>query len=75
MIDEIFIFDNVIHLHDMSTENLTERSDAKQVRTMQVGMGEMLRPLHGGEIDYSTRLSVDLRDFVSLSIFLTFVRD
>ena len=59
MIDEIFIFDNVIHLHDMSTENLTERRDAQHVRTMQVGMGEMLRPLHGGEIDYSTRLSVD----------------
>lgn len=65
MIDDIFIFDNVIHLHDMSSDNLTHRTDATQVRDMQVGMGEMLRPLHGGEVDYATRMSVaDMYDMV-----------
>lgn len=65
MIDDIFVFDNVIHLHDMSSENLTDRSDAPHVRGMQVGMGEMLRPLHGGDIDYATRISVeDMYDLV-----------
>ena len=65
MIGDIFVFDNVIHLHDMSQANLTERSDSAHVRDLQVGMGEMLRPLHGGDLDYRTRFSVeDMYDLV-----------
>jgi len=60
MIDGIFVFDCVIHLHDMSNENLNpHRSDSTHVRNMQVGMGEMLRPIHGGDLDYATRTSVE----------------
>ena len=60
MIDDIFVFDCVIHLHDMSNENLNpSRSDSTHVRDMQVGMGEMLRPVHGGDLDYATRTSVE----------------
>jgi len=60
MIDDIFVFDCVIHLHDMSNENLNpSRSDSTFVRDMQVGMGEMLRQVHGGDLDYATRTSVE----------------
>jgi uncharacterized protein len=60
MIDGMFVFDCVIHLHDMSDENLNPaRYDSTHVRDMQVGMGEMLRPLHGGTLDYATRTSVE----------------
>lgn len=60
MIDEIFIFDCVIHLHDMSDANLEPgRADSVWVRSLQVGMGEMLRPVHGDTLDYASRLSVD----------------
>ncbi len=66
MIDDLFIFDCVIHLHDMSNDNLDpRRPDAEHVRSMQVGMGEMLRPVHGGRDDYATRTSVeDMWDLV-----------
>jgi uncharacterized protein len=60
MIDDIIVFDNVIHLHDMSDANLSpDRDDSTFVRSMQVGLGEMLRPLHGSTLDYATRFSVD----------------
>ena len=60
MIDDIFVFDCVIHLHDMSNENLNpSRPDSTYVRDMQVGMGEMLRQVHGGDLDYATRTSVE----------------
>ncbi|MFN3258695.1 MAG: amidohydrolase family protein [Ilumatobacter sp.] len=60
MIDDIHVFDCVIHLHDMSNDNLDpRRADAWYVRDMQVGMGEMLRPLHGGDMDYATATSVE----------------
>lgn len=59
MIDDMFVFDCVIHVHDMSDDNLEPaRSDSRQVRDMQVGMGEMLRGIHGDDLDYATRVSV-----------------
>ena len=60
MIGDIIVFDNVIHLHDMSDANLSpDRDDSEHVRSMQVGLGNMLRPLHGETIDYATRFAVD----------------
>ena len=60
MIDEIFVFDCVIHVHDMSDENLNPaRADSHWVRGLQVGMGEMLRPLHGERTEYAARMSVE----------------
>lgn len=60
MIGDITVFDCVIHLHDMSDENLNpSRADSTYVRDMQVGMGEMLRPVHGGDLDYATATSVE----------------
>jgi len=59
MIDDLFIFDCVIHLHDMSDANLDPtRPDSRHVRDLQVGMGEMLRGIHGGDLEYATRMSV-----------------
>lgn len=60
MIGDIFVFDNVIHLHDMSAGNLrgdvahTEASTA-----LAVGLGDALRPLHGDPMDYASRISVE----------------
>lgn len=60
MIDDLFVFDCVIHLHDMSDENLDpRRRDSAHVRDLQVGMGEMLRGIHGDDLDYATRMSVE----------------
>jgi len=60
VIDGMFVFDCVIHVHDMSDDNLDpRRADSGHVRDLQVGMGEMLRGVHGGDLDYATRLSID----------------
>lgn len=59
MIGDIVVFDCVIHLHDMSDDNLDpRRHDSGHVRNLQVGMGEALRPLHGDDMDYATQVSV-----------------
>jgi predicted TIM-barrel fold metal-dependent hydrolase len=56
VIGDIFVFDNVIHLHDMSQANLrADRRDAPHVRSLAVGLGNALRPLHGSSIDWATR--------------------
>ena len=44
MIDDIFIFDNVIHVYDMSDENLrTDESTTEQGRSQMVALGEATR--------------------------------
>ncbi len=60
MIDEIFVFDWVVHLHDMSDENMrTDVPSAEASRSLALGLGELLRPLSGTTLDYATRLSVE----------------
>ena len=60
MIDDIFVLDCVIHLHDMSDANLeAARADSPHVRALQVGMGDLLRPLHGDVMDYATKVSTE----------------
>jgi len=58
VIGDVFVFDNVIHLHDMSQANVrADRADAEHVRSLAVGLGEALRPLHGSTLDWAVRFS------------------
>jgi uncharacterized protein len=43
VIDDIFVFDNVIHVYDMSDENVAEGSEAQQGRESMLGIGGALR--------------------------------
>ena len=44
MIDDIFIFDNVIHAYDMSRENMrTDRDDAEHSRNQMLALGRATR--------------------------------
>jgi predicted TIM-barrel fold metal-dependent hydrolase len=66
MIDDIFVFDNVIHVYDMSDENMrTDESTAVHGRTQMVGLGEATRwPGYDG-IELSRRWAPeDLYDMV-----------
>lgn len=58
MIDDIFVFDLVVHLHDMSEANLLAGAPwARHVRNMMLGMGDGLRAVHGDDTAFDTRLS------------------
>jgi predicted TIM-barrel fold metal-dependent hydrolase len=66
VIGDLFVFDNVIHLHDMSQANTrADRSDAEHVKSLAVGLGNALRPLHGSPLDFATRFRPeDMYDLV-----------
>jgi len=60
VIGDIFVFDLVVHLHDMSDENLlSEVPGAERSRALALGLGDALRPLHGDPTDFATKLSVE----------------
>lgn len=60
MIDDIVVFDAVVHLHDMSDANLREQvPGAQRSRELALMMGEGLRPLHGDQTDFSSRISAE----------------
>ncbi|WP_433136230.1 amidohydrolase family protein [Actinomadura nitritigenes] len=60
MIDDVFVFDLVVHLHDMSEANLLAGAPwARHVRNMSLGLGEALRPLHGDSETFDRRLSAE----------------
>jgi predicted TIM-barrel fold metal-dependent hydrolase len=43
VIDDIFVFDNVIHVYDMSPDNVPDRVDAQQGRDSMLAIGGALR--------------------------------
>ncbi|WP_336213183.1 amidohydrolase family protein [Nonomuraea sp. LPB2021202275-12-8] len=58
MIDDIFVFDLVVHLHDMSDANLLAGAPwASRVRELSLGLGDGLRAVHGHDLDHATRVS------------------
>ena len=57
--DDIVVFDAVVHLHDMSDANLLDVPWAARARELPLGMGELLRPLHGDRTDFASRISVE----------------
>lgn len=60
MIGDIFVFDLVVHLHDMSDRNL--RADvpgAQQSRGLALRLGDALRPLHGDPTDFAAAIPVE----------------
>ena len=57
--DDIVVFDAVVHLHDMSDANLLDVPWAARARELPLGMGELLRPLHGDPTDFASRISVE----------------
>lgn len=60
MIDDIFVLDLVVHLHDMTDRNLLRAvPGAEHSRALAVGLGDMLRPLHGDPTDFASRISVE----------------
>jgi len=60
VIDDIFVFDCVIHLHDMSPENRRDDVGGVERATgLALGLGEALRPLHGDPMDFASRVSVE----------------
>lgn len=59
--DDIFVFDNVIHLHDMSPENLRDDVPSSRASTdLALGLGAAFRQLHGYDYDQATRFSVEV---------------
>jgi predicted TIM-barrel fold metal-dependent hydrolase len=61
MLGDVFVFDLVVHLHDMSDANLlTGVPWARHVRDLSLGLGAGLRPLHGDTTAYDTRLSAEV---------------
>jgi predicted TIM-barrel fold metal-dependent hydrolase len=60
VIDDVFVFDLVVHLHDMSDANLLAGVPwAAHVRDMSLGLGDGLRAVHGDRTAYDTRLSAE----------------
>ena len=60
MIDDIFVFDNVIHLHDMSAANTRpDRPDAEHARAQFLGMGEYFRQVAPNPLDHATRTAAE----------------
>lgn len=60
MIDDVFVLDSVVHLHDMSDENWSADVPwAARARELPLRMGEALRPLHGDQTDFRSRISVE----------------
>ena len=58
MIDGIFVFDLVVHLHDMSEANLLAGVPwARHVRDMSLRLGDGLRAVHGDRTEFAARLS------------------
>jgi uncharacterized protein len=58
VIDDIFVFDLVVHLHDMSEGNLLAAAPwAAHVRNLSLGLGEALRTLHGDPVQQAARIS------------------
>jgi len=68
LIDEIFVFDNVIHVYDLSSANLRgDRPDAEAARQhlLAVGAGGRWKEYNDGTIDFAKRWTVeDLYDMV-----------
>jgi len=59
VIDDIAVFDNVVHLHDMSDANLlTAAPGAHRSRELALMLGEALRPLHGDQTRFDAEISV-----------------
>jgi predicted TIM-barrel fold metal-dependent hydrolase len=62
MIDDMVVLDAAVHLHDMSDDNLIADAPwADRGRGLPLGMGEFLRPLHGEQLDFATRSSVEIQ--------------
>jgi hypothetical protein len=60
VIGDIVVFDCVVHLHDMSDDNLlVDAPGAQRVRDLALGLGEALRPLHGETLDMKARISAE----------------
>jgi len=62
VIDEIFVLDNVIHVYDMSRNNLrTEQKDAEQSREQMLELGRATRlpSYNEGQIDFGKRWSIE----------------
>jgi predicted TIM-barrel fold metal-dependent hydrolase len=60
MIDEIFVFDNVVHMHDMSDANLRQDvPDAEWARAGLLGLGELFRHVAPNDLDHRKAVSVD----------------
>lgn len=66
MIDEIFVFDSVVHLHAMSDADLVPGPvGARHARDLMVSIGNTLRPVHGVQTDWAGRTSVqEMHDLV-----------
>lgn len=59
MIDEIFVFDNVVHMHDMSDANLRQDvPDADWARAGLLGLGELFRRVAPNDLDHRKAVSV-----------------
>lgn len=58
VIDEIVVLDAAVHLHDMSEDNLADPGARRDPRRLPLAMGEALRPLHGEQVDFAVRTSV-----------------
>ena len=62
MIDDMIVLDAAVHLHDMSDDNfIADAPWAERARSLPLGMGEFLRPLHGEQLDFATRASVEIQ--------------
>ena len=60
MIGDVVVVDAVVHAHDMSDANLLHDVPwARQARELPLALGEALRPLHGDDTDFASRLSVE----------------
>jgi predicted TIM-barrel fold metal-dependent hydrolase len=61
MIDGIFVFDNVIHVYDLSPENTLPRPGAEDGRQSMLGIGAALRwpGYNGGGMRFDKRWSVE----------------
>lgn len=61
MIDGMFVFDNAIHVYDMSDENLTERNDAAYSRDLLLRAGAAGRwsAYNDGKIEFRRRWTVE----------------
>jgi hypothetical protein len=60
VIGDIAVFDNVVHLHDMSDANLLATAPgAQRSRELALGLGEALRPLHGDPEPYDVAIGAE----------------
>jgi hypothetical protein len=60
VIGDIAVFDNVVHLHDMSDRNLRRAAPgAERSRELALGLGEALRPLHGDPTRFDAEISAE----------------